>query len=333
MADLVEATLRSVPNCFSADEWDSASAALNSPHPLPFPVRYTSIDRCLALQLATAFVAQLARIARYRPGCSIRWRATKGTGKHAMALAISEVRMIVDRVCARQDVLDACAKRDLGTVIAVLNGHGLTQGQIADLTGILQGRLSEYARHKRVPKASTTFEAFANGLDMPPAARQALGLAATPSGSRAISLADFQQGPDLEGGLQYPDSPGLAAGNVSALWRADLTDQGVLERGMIHPAAWSDASLRWLVDPGSSTGASNDSLGGVRIGLGDVERFRTTVELFRQLDDRFGGGHARQSLIQYLSSDSERLLRGRYPEAVGKAMFAAVPRPLCSPGG
>jgi hypothetical protein len=150
------------------------------------------------LDLATAFVAQLARIARYRPGCSIRWRATEGNGKHAMALAISEVRTIVDRFCARQDVLDACAKRDLGAVITALNGQGLTQGQMADLTGILQGRLSEYARHKRASNASTTFEAFANGLGMAPVARQALGLAATPCGNRTISLADSQQASDLD---------------------------------------------------------------------------------------------------------------------------------------
>ena len=58
--------------------------------------------------------------------------------------------------------------------------------------------------------------------------------------------------------------------------------------------------------------------------MGDVERFRATVGLFAQLDDRFGGGHARQALIQYLSTDGERLLRGRYPEAVGSALFSAV---------
>jgi hypothetical protein len=51
---------------------------------------------------------------------------------------------------------------------------------------------------------------------------------------------------------------------------------------------------------------------------------RATVGLFSQLDERFGGGHARQSLIHYLSTDGERLLRGRYPEAVGSAVFSAV---------
>jgi transcriptional regulator with XRE-family HTH domain len=117
-------------------------------------------------------------------------------------MAIAEVRGIVERVCARQDVLEACANRDLGTVITVLNAHGLTQGQIADLIGIRQGRLSEYVRRKRVPMASTTFEAFANGLGMPSAARQALGLAATQSGGPAVSLAHSQQAPDLDAGLE-----------------------------------------------------------------------------------------------------------------------------------
>ena len=55
-----------------------------------------------------------------------------------MVLPISEVRRIVERVCARQDVLDACAERDLGYVIAVFEEHGLTQGQMASLTGLHQ---------------------------------------------------------------------------------------------------------------------------------------------------------------------------------------------------
>jgi hypothetical protein len=58
--------------------------------------------------------------------------------------------------------------------------------------------------------------------------------------------------------------------------------------------------------------------------MGDVERFRDTVEMFRELDDRFGGGHARDALIQYLRSDAVRLLRGRYPETVGSALMSAV---------
>jgi hypothetical protein len=58
--------------------------------------------------------------------------------------------------------------------------------------------------------------------------------------------------------------------------------------------------------------------------MADVDRIRTTVELFKQLDDRFGGGHARQSLVQYLSTDAERMLQGRYNDAVGRALFFAT---------
>jgi len=61
-----------------------------------------------------------------------------------VVLPISEVRRIVERVCARQDVLDACAERDLGYVIAAFEEGGLTQGQMASLTGLHQNRLSDY---------------------------------------------------------------------------------------------------------------------------------------------------------------------------------------------
>jgi len=79
--------------------------------------------------------------------------------------------------------------------------------------------------------------------------------------------------------------------------------------------------LRWLVDPGDQPGSTPR---GVRIGLADVERFRVTACMFRQLDDRYGGGHARTALVQYLSTDAERLLRGRYSESTGRALYSAV---------
>jgi hypothetical protein len=78
----------------------------------------------------------------------------------------------VERVCARPDVLDACARRDLGAVISALGTGGLTQGRISELTGIPQGRLSEWKTGKREPKGVTTFQKFASGVGLPPAARR-----------------------------------------------------------------------------------------------------------------------------------------------------------------
>jgi hypothetical protein len=240
-----------------------------------------------------------------------------------MVMTTPEVHKIVERVCARQDVLDACAHHDLGAVIIVLNAHGVTQGLISELTGIRQGRLSEYARRKRIPTASTTFEAFASGLAMPAAARQALGLAASQRDSPSLTLVPSQPTPAPDSGLEYPGTPALATENVTMLWRGDLTSQQPAEQARIVPAAWNDASLQWLVSPASDPGG-NDSPDGVRVGISDVERFRATVEMFARLDDQFGGGHARQSLIQYLSNDGDRLLRGRCPATARPTVLSAV---------
>jgi transcriptional regulator with XRE-family HTH domain len=232
-----------------------------------------------------------------------------------MAVSSVQVRGIVERVCARPEVLDACARRDLGAVISALKTGGLTQGRIAELTGIPQGRLSEWKTGKREPKGVATFQKFANGVGLPPAARRALGLAAGPQAATVTAS-------PIDADVSYPDTPEQAARNVSRLWIADLNDAALIQRGRADPRVWNDASLRWLVDPGQVPG--DQPARGVSIGMPDVERFRATVDVFVKLDDRFGGGHARQALIQYLRTDADRMLSGKYTEVVGRELFAAV---------
>lgn len=240
-----------------------------------------------------------------------------------MALAMSEVRAIVQRVCTRPDVLAACRQHDVGYVVEALGTHKpkVTQGQIAALTGIAQGRLSEYMRHKRTPEKATIFRDFADGLDMPAVARRALGLTSDPSAMVGGGLVPAMREPLDDKGLVYPDTPDDAAENVASLWQADLADATELVRGRVDPGRWNDVSLRWLVDPASQPATPAN---GVHIGMSDIARFRATVDMFQQLDDRYGGGHARQALIQFLRIDAERLLHGKYTEAVGRALFSSV---------
>jgi hypothetical protein len=212
-------------------------------------------------------------------------------------------------------VARASRRSSWSAMIRALSVNRRSAGRISALTAIPQGRLSEYRTGKRKPQATSVFEAFADGIGMPPAARRALGLAAgsatLPSGA---STTDDTK-------LSYPDNAPQATENLSALWRTDLADATAFQRGRFDPRTWDTASLRWLVHPGS---APDESPTGVRIGMSDVTRFRATVDLFDTLDGRFGGGHARESLIKYLSVDADRLLRGRYSAEVGRELFSAV---------
>ncbi|HEY6786984.1 MAG TPA: helix-turn-helix transcriptional regulator, partial [Trebonia sp.] len=136
-------------------------------------------------------------------------------------MSSADVRAIVERVCARPDVLDACARRDLGAVISALTDKragGLTQGRIAELTGISQGRLSEWATGKRVPQGVSTFQKFADGLGLPSAARRALGLYST-----GLSLVPAPR-TAAEFDVSYPESSADAVRNASQLWLIDLGD-------------------------------------------------------------------------------------------------------------
>ncbi|RAG83552.1 regulator [Streptacidiphilus pinicola] len=77
--------------------------------------------------------------------------------------------------------------------------------------------------------------------------------------------------------------------------------------------------------PGGPGGEQVAALRGVpRVSRGDVAAMRAVGDLFRALDNAYGGGHARQALIRYLESEAEPMLRGRYNEAIGRALFGAV---------
>ena len=79
-------------------------------------------------------------------------------------------------VFARQDFYEACLRQDAGAMVTIFEAGKVTQGQLAALTGIAQSTLSNYKRGVNTAKFASTFEKLADGTDMPPRLRQALGL-------------------------------------------------------------------------------------------------------------------------------------------------------------
>jgi hypothetical protein len=63
---------------------------------------------------------------------------------------------------------------------------------------------------------------------------------------------------------------------------------------------------------------------GHRVTPGDIAALRSVSELFRTLDQTYGGGHARQALVRYLEHEGEPMLRGTYGETTGRRLFGAI---------
>jgi|HubBroStandDraft_1064217.scaffolds.fasta_scaffold12162_9 transcriptional regulator with XRE-family HTH domain len=149
-----------------------------------------------------------------------------------MALNRKEIQQRVDRVFARKDVLDACVRRDRGEenptsdismILTVMMSHGITQGVIGGLTGIGQGRLSEFKNGKRQPTLDT-IEKIANGLDLPEPARRALGL--KPKGEPDV--------PSIEG---TPAEPAGGADLLTLAWMAGTLNNHADRRAILRLSA------------------------------------------------------------------------------------------------
>lgn len=140
-------------------------------------------------------------------------------------------------------------------------------------------------------------------------------------GMGAAAVAAIQPGL----GLDFSDQPQTAVLTVTDLWRADLAETDVLVLSVPDSAAWHEASVRWLVAPadGEIAGAGRGA-----VGASEVEMVRSTADMFSTLDGRFGGGHARRALIQYLHTDVRPMLSGSYSDAVGKRLHSAVAEAL-----
>lgn len=102
-----------------------------------------------------------------------------------MATPDQVARERLAQVFARQDFFQACKRQDAGAMIAILSDAKITQGWISSKTGIAQSTLSDYKRGKHHAQWASSLKKLADGLEMPPRLRQALGVSRDPSQSTA----------------------------------------------------------------------------------------------------------------------------------------------------
>ena len=148
-------------------------------------------------------------------------------------------------------------------------------------------------------------------------------------------------------GLEFAATPEEAVDIVGGLWRKDSGSHAELRKIAFTPAGLVVPSRDWLIgraddrvgrgDPGARPGspyraarpcpgsaAQTERGPGQRVTGGDIAALRSVGELFRTLDNAYGGGHARQALVRYLEHELEPMLRGTYGEQTGRRLFAAA---------
>ncbi|MGW0839203.1 regulator [Streptomyces sp. NPDC002787] len=147
-------------------------------------------------------------------------------------------------------------------------------------------------------------------------------------------------------GLEFAATPEEAIDIVGGLWRKDSGSHAELRKIAFTPAGLVVPSRDWLIgrpddrvgrgDPGATRvppqgrpavprqRSQTERGPGQKVTGGDIAALRSVGELFRALDDAYGGGHARQALVRYLEHEAEPMLRGAYGEQIGRRLFAAA---------
>jgi transcriptional regulator with XRE-family HTH domain len=102
-------------------------------------------------------------------------------------------------------------------------------------------------------------------------------------------------------------------------------EDGVLRRDFIGTTMAAIAVVHHGIGSGSLGFPGAPRVGGRAVGRGDVAAVREMTRGFSTVDQRYGGGHARTALVQYLTSDVATYLQGRFESDRTRAeMFSAA---------
>jgi hypothetical protein len=143
--------------------------------------------------------------------------------------------------------------------------------------------------------------------------------------ARPITETDpgFPKAHDLpELGLRFTPSLRDTIETVTTLWRSDVERRQFILNSTFAAGVYASSAIRWLTAPATP---GTTAAAGPRVGQADVEAIREVTQTFLRLDNLFGGGRARPTVVRYLYDEVTPLLRsGNYSDAVGRNLFAAA---------
>ncbi|MFF5296713.1 helix-turn-helix domain-containing protein [Paractinoplanes globisporus] len=122
-------------------------------------------------------------------------------------------------------------------------------------------------------------------------------------------------------GLEFAASWRHGIGVAANLWRGDMRRRVLLRGAGFSAAAFMPPAMRWLMSTLDERPVGD---GTKTVGPPDIEMVRRVTSTFRGLDNQFGGGHVRESVVRFLDGDVTELINGRFDAATGRALLAAV---------
>jgi hypothetical protein len=146
---------------------------------------------------------------------------------------------------------------------------------------------------------------------------QALGRPITES-----DLGYAPAGADSDTGLIYHQDLAAAVVASTELYRSDVRRRRFLTDAAVTSTAFAVPAVRYLTAPQAPLPARET---GRRIGTAEVEAVREITATFRRLDNKFGGGYGRSSVVHYLLDEVAPMLKtASYTPGIGASLFSAV---------
>ncbi|MGW2215398.1 hypothetical protein ACWCSD_10465 [Nonomuraea sp. NPDC001684] len=134
---------------------------------------------------------------------------------------------------------------------------------------------------------------------------------------RDIGMMYAESTPFTRSALKQSD---CLAGGVTVLVSGDLSANPQVVESDISADSWNDSMVTWLINPIPSPKPLAE---GRLVTASSVEAVRETTAMFAKLDYRFGGGHARSTVVQYIAMEVEPLLKHVRPDtALGKEFLS-----------
>ena len=206
----------------------------------------------------------------------------------------SQSSPVTPEVWEHQEMRDALAGRDISTVYRLLRRQGVSQRQIAALTGQSQSEVSEILKGRQV-MAYDVLTRIAGGLGVP---RGYMGLA-------------------------YDEGTQKRVATVVDESRAEEEESVKRRKFLAHAAAVTVGAAVLGADSGSWITNPTQTPAPGRIGLTDVRQVEAATRALRALDYQYGGGSCRDAVVAQLSW-GQQMLGAQATDLVRERLYIAL---------